>query len=961
MDPSRCSSEISVTSVSCQDASDLLGAIDTPQDCLELGDLFCAASLLDEDAYAETLLLPHPGAALEHYLAAGWRVGLEPSTKFDGNFLNPYFRSVGYEGPPALTYLLLRSAGWPVFPTREEIEQIACVLRASKLFDPQCYVAQFHDFDEELDPVLHYLLVGERLGYRPSGDFDPRYYAECYQDVIEIPNLSLLHHFVRWGRSEGRQGVSAASRLLFDTSKLKDCRTVLLINHEASRSGAPILGLNVARRLSKTNNVVALLLHGGDLVDDFRSCCAAVIGPLERSRWNEAEARYLARRLSETYDISYAIANSIECGTFVPAIADTFVPVITLVHEFASYTRPKERMTRALNSSSEIVFSTEMTATSAGIAHPILTKRNLIIMPQGRCDLPTADVGHAPLGAAEKLKSFISSARSEGAFLVLGCGFVHLRKGVDFFLACAAAARGLLPEKQIRFLWIGDGYKPDSDLSYSCYLAEQMDRSGLADLVTIVGAVCDLTPAYQACDVVFLSSRLDPFPNISIDAASMGKPIVCFKGASGIAELLLKDPVTAPLVVPYLDSRAAAEVILKLATDVAFRDRVSAAIKKLAKTTFDMDRYVDRLDVLGQNASKTMVQRRQDFATIGDDVLFDQCVCAPKASFFATREDAIRAFVNGWAAVGTSPGAGQISEFRRPCAGFHPQIYADANIAPSEQRTINPLAHFIRSGKPAGPWLHDPITPSSGYKPASPEGLRTAIHLHLYYPALLADFLDKLGTNQILCDLLLTTDTPEKVEIIKKETQGYAQGSVRILSVPNRGRDFGAFLTRLGAQTLTEYDVVGHFHSKRSVSTNDLMGDAWREFLWQHLVGGVYPLADVIMDRFARDPTVGLVFANDPHLPDWDANRAIASELTVRMGIQDPLPKFFEFPVGTMFWARPNALKPLFDLNLTWEDYPKEPLPYDGTILHALERLLPLAVKHAGFGFVTTHVPGITW
>jgi len=46
------------------------------------------------------------------------------------------------------------------------------------------------------------------------------------------------------------------------------------------------------------------------------------------------------------------------------------------------------------------------------------------------------------------------------------------------------------------------------------------------------------------------------------------------------------------------------------------------------------------------------------------------------------------------------------------------------------------------------------------------------------------------------------------------------------------------------------------------------------------------------------------------------------------------------FLVGTMFWARSEAMKPLIHLNLQWEDYPEEPIPIDGSMLHALERII---------------------
>ena len=76
------------------------------------------------------------------------------------------------------------------------------------------------------------------------------------------------------------------------------------------------------------------------------------------------------------------------------------------------------------------------------------------------------------------------------------------------------------------------------------------------------------------------------------------------------------------------------------------------------------------------------------------------------------------------------------------------------------------------------------------------------------------------------------------------------------------------------------------------------------------------------------------------------------------MGITK-LPKSLNFPVGSMFWARRGALSDLYDLGLNWEDYPIEPLKYDGTILHAIERLLPLIAEKNGYNYKMTYIPGV--
>jgi lipopolysaccharide biosynthesis protein len=208
------------------------------------------------------------------------------------------------------------------------------------------------------------------------------------------------------------------------------------------------------------------------------------------------------------------------------------------------------------------------------------------------------------------------------------------------------------------------------------------------------------------------------------------------------------------------------------------------------------------------------------------------------------------------------------------------------------------------------------ITPRPDFR-CKAVGLRAGLHAHFYYPELASDFLHRLDCNRSRCDLLLTTDTTDKANALRDDVGRYARGDVMIRVVPNRGRDIGALLTGFD-DLLPQYEVIGHLHGKRSLfaltMADPTLGERRREFLWQNLVGDdCNPMLDIILDRFIADDRLGIVFAEDTHLSDWDRNLEIAEDLANRMGLNEVLPPFFDFPGGTMFWARSHALGSVFE------------------------------------------------
>jgi glycosyltransferase involved in cell wall biosynthesis len=883
---------------------------------------------------------------------------IHPALKEQAAWLRPYFASVGLTDEPAAIVLSLQAQGYPIAVKRADAERVAQAVRASGLFDADHYRANAGDIGG-LDPALHYAVVGERGGIAPSQRFDPEYYAERYPDLRRSLKLLLLHHAAS-GPAEGRRGTSIAAELSYDRGKIDLRReTVLLIAHEASRTGAPVLGYNIVKRLRAKYNVVTLLLAGGEIATAFEEASSAVVGPLRRKEWHPVEAKHLVRRLLSAYRPCYAIANSIDTRIMMKPLTCAFVPVVALVHEFASYLTPKGEMGRALGWATQSVFSAERVLQSARSEYPSLDNYNLHVLPQGPVEVPAAQAKERA-DTDQLIQRAMRPPGWEDAFVVLGCGTIYPRKGVDLFIATAAATAARKPARRIRFVWIGQRLPPGFDRGYFGRLMKQVRHARVGDSFAIVEQVTDLEPAYALADAFFLSSRLDPLPNVAIDSLLRSLPVVCFENCSGMADILLCDPVTRRGVVPELDVEAAADLISSLAADKVLHREIAAASRALAEQNFSMERYIARLDDIGRESMELMRQRQEDFATISADDSFDPVGFLGPYEEVRTREDAIRLFIGQAAMLGTTRQPTVNFYYRRPCPGFHPQIYAYENRDRYDATRVNPLAQFIRSGEPEGPWTHQVIGPGGGDRPAA--DLKVALHVHFHYPELCAELLEMLAWNRTSCDLLLTTNTRRKMWALKRATTSYKGGRVDIAMVPNRGRDIGAFLSGIDPVAVAKYDVIGHLHSKRSLFLNDrFVGERWRKFIWRNLVGHHQPMMDIILDYLIRDSRLGLVFPDDPHLSDWDHNLDMARKLARRIGMTQPLQPFFNFPIGTMFWARREAVEPLFKLGLTWDEYPQEPAPIDGTILHALERILPFVAQHAGYRYATTHIPAVTW
>ena len=228
---------------------------------------------------------------------------------------------------------------------------------------------------------------------------------------------------------------------------------------------------------------------------------------------------------------------------------------------------------------------------------------------------------------------------------------------------------------------------------------------------------------------------------------------------------------------------------------------------------------------------------------------------------------------------------------------------------------------------------------------------RVCVVLHAFYPELLDEFLLPLRTWGVPYRLLLSTVAASESAVRERIT---ALGMAAEIDVfENRGRDVLPFL-QLASRLLDEGEgLVLKLHTKRSLHRGD--GETWRRDLLDKLTVPVE--AQCILQAFQAQPALGMVVPDGHWLSlraYWGANAGNVQSLCRRMGIGEIDPGATAFPAGSMFYVRIEALRPLLDTSLELFEFESETGQQDGTMAHAIERVLGLCVQAAGMRVTTS-------
>ena len=373
-----------------------------------------------------------------------------------------------------------------------------------------------------------------------------------------------------------------------------DRKKILFITPGAQSFGGNIFLLNFLRWYKKNDGheFVTLYGHPGDLVDDFSALSATYRyfsseGANSFARKaagkfaNHLELRRaFVRKQIEREGIGLIYSNAVTNSRMLSMFDHLDVPVISHCHELESLIR--------LTGVDEFDLLRDRTSHFVAVSGAV--RQNLISnhrIPREKISLIHAFTPIVDL-TAEEIQSKRTAVLKElalpdDAFVVGGSGTLNWRKAPELFVQIARDVKTKVSGAPIYFVWVGGAAENDFQLFQLNYDAE---RLGVRASVQFLEHKKNPIDYFAAIDIFAMVSREDPYPLVCLEAASVGKPVICFADAGGMPEFVEDD---CGYVVPYLDLDGFAAKIVELYSNAEETRRLGDNANRKVRARHDIE------------------------------------------------------------------------------------------------------------------------------------------------------------------------------------------------------------------------------------------------------------------------------------------------------------------------------------------------------------------------------------
>jgi glycosyltransferase involved in cell wall biosynthesis/peptidoglycan/xylan/chitin deacetylase (PgdA/CDA1 family) len=313
--------------------------------------------------------------------------------------------------------------------------------------------------------------------------------------------------------------------------------SMLIVTHEASRTGAPKVAAQLATAHARAGFRTALLWRwpGPALTDSshpyelggepFRRVKALLRRYRYTKRLANAFEQAVAERVLRTRQPGVVWANSTLSAPYALAAAKLGVPFVLFSHEPEALARSALSRLGAGGIDSlhspwgTLLGCSTATATDLATAISVAVEGQPESGAENSAGAASPSVGvlaspvdmrAVELAAAEPTEW--PSPRARPDRFVVGCGVANRTKGVDVFAAAASSYRQRYPGDSLDWVWVGR--RP----------SEGVD-DGLG-AVTFVGEVANPASIIRQSEAFVLTSRVDPFPLVVLEAMALRIPVV---------------------------------------------------------------------------------------------------------------------------------------------------------------------------------------------------------------------------------------------------------------------------------------------------------------------------------------------------------------------------------------------------------------------------------------------------
>lgn len=238
----------------------------------------------------------------------------------------------------------------------------------------------------------------------------------------------------------------------------------------------------------------------------------------------------------------------------------------------------------------------------------------------------------------------------------------------------------------------------------------------------------------------------------------------------------------------------------------------------------------------------------------------------------------------------------------------------------------------------------------------------TAVVIHLFYTdqwQYIKEKLENMGT--IGFDLFISLQGKDRD--FSAELLQYRK-DVHISILENRGRDILPFVHIARRLDQKGYTSILKIHTKKSKHRSD--GDKW----FKELVNGLLPSETAVKKiKDTLDTETALIGPKGHYVSYGEyigSNEPGINSLLNKMYTDDQIVAIraqtseYGYFGGSMFWISTEALRPLLDLYLMPEDFEAEAGQIDGTLAHAIERLIGLVASNQNATFYKVSKKNIT-